>query len=164
LIEYGKTGAGLFPVFLVDPKAGRQKMFKNIVLAFDGSDYSNKALLCAKSIAERFEATLWVVHVFRNPSDFLGYADYEKLFARRKSAAQTVLDEARRKMGTTTFIVNEELHEGPEAESILKVAESRKADLIVMGRRGFGAVKGLLVGSVSHKVIHYASCPVMVVH
>ena len=139
-------------------------MFKNIVLAFDGSDYSLKALQCAKSLAERFEATLWLVHVFRNPHDFLGYTDYEKLYARRKSAAQTVLDDAKQKFGTTTFIVNEELHEGPEAESILKVAKSRKADLIVMGTRGLGAVKGFLVGSVSRKVIHYASCSVMVVH
>ena len=139
-------------------------MFKNIVLAFDGSDYSNKALQCAKSMAERFEATLWLVHVFHNPSDLLGYTDYEKLYARRKSAAQAVLDDAKQKFGTTTFIVNEELHEGPEAESILKVAENRKADLIVMGTRGLGAVKGFLVGSVSRKVIHYASCPVMVVH
>lgn len=139
-------------------------MFQNIVLAFDGSDYGNKALQCARSISERFEATLWLVHVFRYPPDLMGYADYEKLFAKRKSAAQTVLDEARQKLGTTTFIVNEELLEGPEAESILKVAESRKADLIVMGRRGFGAVKGFLVGSVSRKVIHFADCPVMVVH
>ena len=139
-------------------------MFKNIVLAFDGSEYSNKALQCAKSMAERFEATLWMVHVFRNPSDFLGYTDYEKLYARRQGAAQAVLDEARQKFGTTTFIVNEELHEGLEAESILKVAENCAADLIVMGTRGLGAVKGFLVGSVSRKVIHYASCPVMVVH
>ena len=139
-------------------------MFKNIVLAFDGSEYSNKALQCARSITERFEATLWLVHVFRNPSDFLGYTDYEKLYASRKSAAQTVLDDARQKFGTTTFIVNEELCEGPEAESILKVAENCEADLIVMGSRGFGAVKGFLVGSVSRKVIHFADCPVMVVH
>ena len=139
-------------------------MFKNIVLAFDGSDYSNKALESAKSLTERFEATLWLVHVFRNPSDFLGYTDYEKLYARRKSAAQAVLDDALQKLGTTTFIVNGELLEGPEAESILKVAENRKADLIVMGTRGFGTVKGFLVGSVSRKVIHYASCSVMVVH
>jgi nucleotide-binding universal stress UspA family protein len=139
-------------------------MFRNIVLAFDGSDYSNKALQTAKSMTERFDATLWLVHVFRNPSDFLGYTDYEKLYARRKSVAQAVLDDALQKLGTTTFIVNGELLEGSEAESILKVAESRKADLIVMGTRGFGAVKGLLVGSVSRKVIHYADCPVMVVH
>jgi nucleotide-binding universal stress UspA family protein len=57
-----------------------------------------------------------------------------------------------------------ELREGHETESILKVAETCAADLIVMGTRGLGAVKGLLVGSVSRKVIHYAECPVMVVH
>jgi nucleotide-binding universal stress UspA family protein len=139
-------------------------MFNNIVLAFDGSECSHKALQRAKAIADRFEATLWLVHVFRNPSDFLGYADYEKLFAKRKSAAQAVLDDARQKLGRTTFKVREELKEGLETESILKVAENCKADLIVMGTRGLGAVKGLLVGSVSRKVIHYAECPVMVVH
>ena len=139
-------------------------MFKNIVLAFDGSEYSHKALRCAKSLAERFEANLWLVHVFSNPSDLLGYTDYEKLFAKRKSAAQAVLDDARRKLGSTSFTVQDELREGSESESILKVAKNREADLIVMGTRGLGAVKGFLVGSVSRKVIHYAACPVMVVH
>jgi nucleotide-binding universal stress UspA family protein len=139
-------------------------MFKNIVLAVDGSEYSDKALQHAKAIAERFEATLWLVHVFRNPSDLLGYTDFEKLYAKRKSAAQAVMDEARQKLGRTTFTVQEELQEGNETESILKVAENCTADLIVMGTRGLGAVKGLLVGSVSRKVIHYAACPVMVVH
>lgn len=139
-------------------------MFENIVLAFDGSEYSYKALSCAKSIAERFEANLWLVHVFSTPPDLLGYADYEKLFAKRKSAAQAVLDDAHQKLGRTSFTVQDELLEGPESECILKAAENREADLIVMGTRGFGAVKGFLVGSVSRKVIHYAACPVMVVH
>ena len=139
-------------------------MFKNIVLAYDGSECSHKALQRAEAIAERFEATLWLVHVFRNPSDFLGYTDYEKLFSRRKSAAQAVLDDARQKLGRTAFTVQEELKEGLEMESILMVAENCAADLIVMGTRGLGAVKGLLVGSISRKVIHYAACPVMVVH
>jgi nucleotide-binding universal stress UspA family protein len=139
-------------------------MFQNIVVAFDGSDYSHKALSCAQSIAERFEATLWLVHVFSNPSDLLGYADYEKLFARRKSAGQTIIDDARRELGPKALSVHDELIEGSEAQGILKVAENCKADLIVMGTRGLGAVKGFLVGSVSRKVIHFAACPVMVVH
>jgi nucleotide-binding universal stress UspA family protein len=139
-------------------------MFKNIVLAFDGSEYSHKALRCAKSLTERFEATLWLVHVFPNTSELLGYDDYEKLFSKRKSTAQAVLDDARQKLGRITFTVQDELQEGPEAEAILKVAENHAADLIVMGTRGLGAVKGFLVGSVSRKVIHYAACPVMVVH
>ncbi len=139
-------------------------MFKNIVLAYDGSEFSLRALQRAKAIAERFEATLWLVHVFRNPSDLLGYTDFEKLYAKRKSAAQATLDDANQKLGRTTFPVKVELKEGHETELILKVAENCKADLIVMGTRGLGAVKGLLVGSVSRKVIHYAECPVMVVH
>ena len=139
-------------------------MFENIVLAFDGSEYSDKALLRAKAIAERFDATLWLVHVFRNPSDLLGYTDFEKIYAKCKSAAQAVMDDARQKLGRTTFTVQEELREGNETDSILKVAENCAAELIVMGSRGLGAVKGFLVGSVSRKVIHYASCPVMVVH
>jgi nucleotide-binding universal stress UspA family protein len=139
-------------------------MFKNIILAFDGSECSKKALRCAKTLCERFEATLWLVHIFPHTSDLLGYDDFEKLFAKRKSTGQAVLDDARQKLGHTTFSVQEELQEGPEAESILAIAKNRQADLVVMGTRGFGAVKGLLVGSVSRKVIHYASCPVMVVH
>ena len=139
-------------------------MFKNIVLAFDGSEYSYRALKCAKSLSERFEAKLWLVHVFSYPPDLLGYADYEKLFAKRKGAAQAILDDARQKLGRTAFRVQDELQEGPESVSILKVAENCEADLIVMGTRGLGTLKGFLVGSVSRKVIHYAECPVMVVH
>jgi len=139
-------------------------MFKNIVLAVDGSEYSHRAVEYARSLSERYEADLWLVHVFSHTSDLLGYQDFEKLYAKRKSAGQTVLDDAHKLLGSTTFNVHTELLEGSEAEAILTVAENHQADLIVMGTRGFGAVKGLLVGSVSRKVIHLSSCPVMVVH
>ena len=51
-----------------------------------------------------------------------------------------------------------------EIFELVKEAQKSKADLIVMGTRGLGTLKGFLVGSVSRKVIHYAACPVMVVH
>ena len=139
-------------------------MFNNILLAVDGSEYSHRAIEYAKSLAERYAANLWIVHVFSHTSDLLGYQDFEKLYAKRKSAGQAVLDSAKKILGSTTFKVHEELMEGSEAEAILTVAENHRADLIVMGTRGFGAVKGLLVGSVSRKVIHLSTCPVMVVH
>ena len=139
-------------------------MFKNIVLAIDGSEYSHRAMEYAGSLAERYEANLWLIHVFSHTSDLLGYQDFEKLYAKRKSAGQTILDDARKILGSTVVEVHQELMEGSEAEAILKVAEKQHADLIVMGTRGFGAVKGLLVGSVSRKVIHLSTCPVMVVH
>lgn len=139
-------------------------MFKNILLAYDGSDCSKKALVYAMSLAEQYGAAFWLVHVFPHTSDLLGYEDYEKLFAKRKSAGQVVVDDALLKLEKSTLKVYTELLEGPEAESILQVAQSSQADLIVIGTRGLGAVKGLLLGSVSRKVIHFAACPVMVVH
>jgi nucleotide-binding universal stress UspA family protein len=139
-------------------------VLKNIVLAFDGSEYSNRALQYAKAFAGRFEATLWLVHVFTHTSDLLGYEDYEKFYSKRKAGGQALLDEALQELSNTRLDVREKLQEGPEAESILNIAKNCQADLIVMGTRGHGTLKGLLVGSVSRKVIHHSSCPVMVVH
>ena len=139
-------------------------MFKNILLAVDGSDYSNKALTYAKNVAETYRATLWLVHVLAHTSDLLGYDDFEKLYAKRKHVGQSILDDALAALGATNLEIRQELLEGPEPDSILSYAKKNQADLIIMGTRGMGALKGLLVGSVSRKVIHLAGCPVMVVH
>jgi nucleotide-binding universal stress UspA family protein len=138
-------------------------MYKTIIAAVDGSDYSWQALLHAKALSEQFEAELWLVHVYPQTSDLLGYGDYEKLVSKRKRSGQQVLDEARAVLGATPVTVEEELLEGPEAEAILTVAKTREADLIVMGSRGFSSLQSLLLGSVSHKVIHHAECAVLVV-
>ena len=139
-------------------------MFNNILLAVDGSEYSLRALEYARSLSVNYKASLWLVHVFSHTSDLLGYQDFEKLYAKRKSAGQAILDDALSKLSDANSEVHAELAEGSDAEAILTLAEKYNADLIVMGTRGFGAVKGLLVGSVSRKVIHLSSCPVMVVH
>jgi nucleotide-binding universal stress UspA family protein len=52
---------------------------------------------------------------------------------------------------------------GDPAENILSVAKKKKADVIVLGRRGMGGLAGLLVGSVSQKVSQLADCPVLTV-
>lgn len=135
-------------------------MFKRIIAAVDGSEHSYRALQCAKELAECFGADLYLVHIFPHTSDVLGYDEYEKLVARRESAGQEILQEARQKLGDTSVTMHEELLEGPEAEAILAVAETRQADLIVMGTRGLSTLQGLLLGSVSHKVIRHANCPV----
>ena len=60
------------------------------------------------------------------------------------------------------MVVTEVLEE-PAADAILRVAEVRQPDLIVMGSRGHGAVASLLLGSVSHRVLAHAYVPVTVV-
>ncbi len=60
--------------------------------------------------------------------------------------------------------VSKQIETGTPAEAILAAAEKEKAGLIVMGSRGLGPVKELLLGSVSHRVVTHASCPTLVVN
>jgi len=138
-------------------------MFNRIIVAIDGSEHSNRAVSCARELAELFGASLWLVHAYPQTSDLRSYEQFGKLIARRKRAGQSILDEARKTLDEINCEINEELLEGPEAEAILSVAEIQKIGLILMGTRGLGSLEGILMGSVSRKVTHHASCPVMLV-
>lgn len=78
--------------------------------------------------------------------------------------AQKILSEAEKvsKSKGITDIRNV-IKEGDPARSILDLAKEENADLIVMGSRGLGGLKGLLVGSVSHKVSQLSTCSVITV-
>lgn len=68
-------------------------------------------------------------------------------------------EEVAREQGAANIMTITE--DGEPARRILKAAEDARADLIVLGTRGFSDLKGLLVGSTSHKVSHTSECPVM---
>ena len=138
-------------------------MFKHIVLAVDGSQHSLQAVDCARSLAECYGAKITLVHAYPRTSDLRDADHYDTLLSRRKSAGQEILNEARRRMGDTSIQLEEDLLEGPAADAIINAARTHNAELIVMGTRGKGSIEGLLFGSVSTKVSHYAPCTVMVV-
>lgn len=138
-------------------------MFETILVALDGSEQSLLALKYAKELAETHHAKMIMIHAYPNTSDLRDVPGYEKLVSQRKNFGQKILDHARNQMGDVSFEVEEDLLEGPAADAVLSVAGTRKADLIVLGTRGMGTLKGVIFGSVSNKVMHYAPCPVMVV-
>jgi len=138
-------------------------MFKRIIVAIDGSEHSHNALEYAAKLAKQFGSTIWLVHAFPHTTDLLGYDEYEKLVGKREAAGQALLDKARVQLENSELDIRQGLLEAPEAEAILSVARARRADLIVMGTRGLGSLQGILLGSVSQKVIQHAECPVMVV-
>ncbi len=138
-------------------------MFKSIIAALDGSEQSMQALKYARGIAECFGAKLTLVHAYPHTSDLRDSVEYNNLVAKRKRAGHQIMETARKLLAETTVEVEEDLLEGPAADAILSAAEIRHADLIVLGTRGMGSLKGVVFGSVSTKVSHYASCTVMVV-
>ena len=138
-------------------------MYASIIVALDGSEQSLLALEHARAIAECFRSKLVLVHSFPHTSDLRDSIEYNNLVALRIKRGEEIIEAAREYLGRTLIEVDEELLEGPAAEAILSAAATRKSDLIVMGSRGIGSLKGMVFGSVSTKVAHYAPCPVMVV-
>lgn len=80
-----------------------------------------------------------------------------------EKAAQDALDKSLEEAGSSTagVSVTPVLHKGHPADVL--VAEARGADLLVVGSRGRGGFKGLLLGSVSQQCAHHAACPVTIV-
>jgi nucleotide-binding universal stress UspA family protein len=144
-------------------KAGGGEMFNTIIAAVDGSERSWQALKCAQSLAVRYTAKLIVVHAYPYTSDLHDVEGYQKLLSQRKRAGEQILSTGRRIIEGNGLDCEFDLLEGPAADTILSVAEVRNADLIVMGTRGMGTIKGLLFGSIATKVSHHAPCSVLVV-
>ncbi len=137
-------------------------IMKKILVPVDGSESSERALARAVELAIAMKTRLV----------FLFVANVNQL-AINACLSGTVLD-AMQKTGEAILAHAEEivpdgvqtermLETGSPAPVILDAAETTNADLIVMGSRGLGLVKGVLLGSVSQYIVENAKCAVMVV-
>jgi nucleotide-binding universal stress UspA family protein len=138
-------------------------MFERILLATDGSSHAGKALRYARDLALRDDAQVIVVHAFEPVPTYLGQSWADEIVARHVTVGREVADEAAQKLQEANVDVIIEVLEGPPADAILRVANVRRPDLIVMGSRGQGQLASLLLGSVSHRVLAHTDAPVMVV-
>ena len=138
-------------------------MFKNILVAVDGSEHALKAARIAGDFARQMQADLRVVTAYDPVPTYLGEPNLQHALDERFSLAQQILDDASRQIGDVPGELKTEVLEGPAAEAILAVIEARGTDLVIMGTRGLGRLKGLLLGSQSQKVVSHASCPVLLV-
>ncbi len=138
-------------------------MFNTIIIGVDGSEAGWRALKYARNVAEKYDAKLIMVHAYPRTSDLHDCDGYDSLLSERKDNGQKIIEIGRKLLGVSSETVEEDLLEGPAADAILSVAQVRNADLVVIGSRGMGAIKGMIFGSVATKVSQHADCPVMVV-
>ncbi|MCS6775859.1 MAG: universal stress protein [Chloroherpetonaceae bacterium] len=137
------------PVLVV---RGERAAVRNILLAFDGSEASVRAARVAVMLATLQGASLTVLTV-REPERSSALALEQQEIVRRA-------EEAAGLSGAKHVL---QFGEGHPAEVLLHYAQEQQADLIVVGSRGLSNFQRLLLGSVSHAVLHHASCPVLVV-
>ena len=139
-------------------------MFENILVAVDGSKHSDAAFDVAMDIAQKYGSQVFVLHVFQGGagSGTLVSPGFEDDM---RSIGQQILDSYEAKVMERHRLQNVRmlLQMGDAAQRIMETASEVKCELILMGSRGRGGFKELLLGSVSHKVTSHASCPVLVV-
>jgi nucleotide-binding universal stress UspA family protein len=138
-------------------------MFTRILLATDGSPHSEEASKYARDLALRDGALVVVVHTFPAVPTYLSEPWREQLISRDILEGNRVANQAAETLRGAGVKVLVEVLEGPPADTILRVADVRQCDLIVMGSRGHGDLASLLLGSVSHRVLAHAHVPVMIV-
>ncbi len=137
-------------------------MYSKIMVAVDGSENSMRAVEQAAMLAEASgpECSVRLLSVIAidvysdmvyDPLEAHGDAQLEKV----RPAIELC---AKRNVHAEAFLLH-----GRPAEEIIRVANDGNADLLVIGCRGLNTLQELAIGSVSHKVIKHAKCPVLVV-
>jgi nucleotide-binding universal stress UspA family protein len=137
-------------------------MFKTIIWATDGSRAAEQSLPYAKGLAMAGRARLIVVHVDEfSVGKGGGYSIYVDE-PETEAAIRRRVEELKRE-GLDASLQTSRVLMGGAAHVIADIAKQEQADLIVAGTRGHGPVAGLLLGSVTHRLVQIAQCPVLVV-
>jgi nucleotide-binding universal stress UspA family protein len=145
-------------------------LFSKIVVAVDGSESSNKVYDTAAQLAKLSNGKLIIVHVVVPPLPLGGglfYPDIsgiDKILIDLKEAGKRLLQNYSEKSTNEYKIAVEAiLTQGYPPDAIIREADSKGADLIVVGSRGFSGAKQFFVGSVPNSVLHHSSIPVLLV-
>ncbi len=162
-------------------------MIQSIVAPLDGSTHAQLALDLSIDLAARYDARLVLLHISAAdeevPEALYNAASRELKDAESKGQDTGIPPHPSQRVRTLGYMSKKLLLNASElakskgvkkAETIIDLgdpgerityhAKQSSADLIVMGSRGFGELKGLVLGSVSHKVFHTAPCPCVTVH
>jgi nucleotide-binding universal stress UspA family protein len=151
-------------------------VYKSIVVGTDFSDTATQAVEHAAEIAKAFNATLHIVTAFKpamttsiaassleamatGGAEFLQEAD-----SKIADEVDSTLSSMAKKLSSDGVSVKTHGCAAEPADALIDVAESAKADLLVVGNRGMGGVKRFVLGSVPNKISHHSPCSVLIVH
>ena len=132
-----------------------------VLLATDGSEDVAVATLAAIDIANEGDSELHVVHVWHDVP-----GPYRHGFVKRelRRQGQEILDDKVQKIESTgTVVTQAHLRGGRTSDEVIKLSEELGVGLLVVGSRGLGTVRRILMGSHSEEIVHHAHVPVLVV-
>ena len=139
---------------------------QNIIVAYDFSAHSDKALAIAVTIARQFKAKLWLIHVADPEPGFIGYKVGP--LSVREQVAYELRDEHKKlheiaeKYSDQSVEITPIFVQGPIIDTIFDQAEKVDADLIVAGHKGKSKLESALIGSVSRQLVERLRTPILI--
>lgn len=138
-----------------------------MLIAVDGSDHARRAVEAVARLAAQMPAVEVVLLNVADAAVYYGELppfDYESIERMRRQHQERVLEEAlAHARGCGLQALSTQSAVGMAASEIVRVAEQRAVDQIVMGTHGKGALGSLFLGSVAQRVVHLAKVPVLLV-
>jgi nucleotide-binding universal stress UspA family protein len=137
--------------------------FRHMLVGYDGSPQSEKAVEVAFSLADCIDSTVLIFAVARPPEPPTS-VELEAVLDDAKEHYQEGFKKILEKARSHDLDVKTDMAVGHPGEQIIHRAAADGIDLIIVGRRGRSMISRMMLGSVSERVLRYAHCPVMVVH
>jgi nucleotide-binding universal stress UspA family protein len=140
-------------------------LFTNILVPVDGSDNSYRALDAALLLSEKLSSNVTVLHVMEQlPITHIGSEKLlSELLEAYKKENQDILSKCSEIATQKGLTIKTLLLQGNPASVILDQSKKEKFDLLIMGSRGMGKFKELILGSVSGKIVHHSPCAVLLI-
>ncbi len=137
-----------------------------ILVGVDGSENADRAFEYAAYIAKRCEVErLYIINVIEGfGRNIRAWEKRDALVKDLEQNSKELLEKYKSKALSQAFTAAEVISAaGNAGEEILRAAEKEKIDTIIVGSRGLSTASELLLGSVSHNILHNAKCPVVIV-
>lgn len=137
--------------------------YKSILVPFDGSDFSKRALLRACQITAEDGGEVTVLYVIPRYEEMVGFFKTDAIRDSLYREAGKIIDSAKEFASTLGTVIKTSIAEGYSSDRIIETADADSHDLIVMGSHGYRGVNKAIIGSTTERVIIDASCPVLIV-
>jgi nucleotide-binding universal stress UspA family protein len=140
-------------------------VFTNVLVPVDGSDNSYRALDAALLLTEKLGSSITVVNVIEQVP--ITHIESEKLLSELleayKKENQEILSKCSNIATEKGLSIKTLLLQGNPASVILDYSKKEKFDLVIVGSRGMGKFKQLILGSVSSKIVHHSPCAILLI-
>ena len=136
--------------------------FKKILVPVDGSEYSMLAKRKAMGIASAMDAEIVLMYATGKIPALIGGYAREELVDELLKEADNILERFRNILDEKGVTYTERVVSGDPNDMICQTAKEEECDLIVMGSRGLNDFEGMILGSVTHRVLSTCDLPVLV--